>query len=254
MLNFFQMGLSIQETFLNLFVFLIALVFSFSIHEYMHAWMAYKCGDDTAKLKGRLTMRPLSHIDPIGFLMVFFVGFGWARPVPINPNKMTRFKNKNTSIRLVSLAGVSMNFLVCFVANLLLGFLTIFCLKTGRADILRYANPMTIPVMMSFLDVILLIAIGLLTYLTWLNLILMAFNLLPLPPLDGYRFLESFFPLPLKAKAQVYEKYAYTIFLILILIGYTTDISILGWIINKVTMPVEFILDNVTRFLFGIFL
>src|SRR5659263_160070 len=103
----FRSGLSGSELVIMGCILVIVLVFSLSIHEIMHGYVAFRLGDDTAKMQGRLTLNPLAHLDPFGTLMMLIAGFGWAKPVPVNYGKLTRFKNRYVSIRLVSIAGVT---------------------------------------------------------------------------------------------------------------------------------------------------
>ena len=142
-------------------VFLLAI----TLHEVAHAWVAYKCGDDTAKLLGRLTLSPIAHLDPVGSLVFIVssltagVGFGWAKPVPVNP---LRFRNWRRDDILVSLAGVIANLLQAVAWAILLRLSTRYLSGTmgAAADTLCFMGVM-------------------------LNVVLMVFNLLPIPPLDG---------------------------------------------------------------------
>ena len=93
------------------------MLLSLTMHEWGHAYAAYKCGDDTARNFGRMTLNPLKHIDPIGFLMVLIAGFGWAKPVPVNPRN---YRNYKTGEAIVSLAGVTMNFLLAIAFSIAL--------------------------------------------------------------------------------------------------------------------------------------
>ena len=170
----------------------ITLIIAFSVHEFSHAFMAWKFGDDTAKNQGRLTLNPMSHLDPIGTILIFIAGFGWARPVPVN-----RFYFKKPR-----LAGISVSF-AGPLSNLImacLGFIIWYGLvATGVSASLPSAVP-------DFLDIF----IG-------LNAVLFVFNLLPLPPLDGYRIVEDLMPIDVRAKMTQFEQYGTLIFLILVL-------------------------------------
>src|ERR1035437_711071 len=112
-------------------ILLIVLIFSLSIHEIMHGYVAYLMGDDTAKLQGRLTLNPLAHLDPLGTIMMLLAGFGWAKPVPVNYGRLTRFKDRSISIRLVSIAGVTANFLVAGISYLLSVVIAYIGIKSG---------------------------------------------------------------------------------------------------------------------------
>ena len=170
----------------------ITLIIAFSVHEFSHAFTAWKFGDDTAKNQGRLTLNPMSHLDPIGTILIFIAGFGWARPVPVN-----RFFFKKPR-----LAGISVSF-AGPLSNLILvciGYIIWYGLvATGVSASLPSAVP-------DFLNIF----IG-------LNAVLFIFNLLPLPPLDGYRIVEDLMPIDVRAKMTQFEQYGTLIFLILVL-------------------------------------
>jgi Zn-dependent protease len=140
----------------------IPLLYSIILHELAHGWMAYQMGDPTAKRAGRLSLNPLRHLDPIGTFMLFMVGFGWARPVPVN---FSLLRNRRGAMIAVSAAGVIINMLVAFTAILLDRLLTPS--SSGLPGDLLY-------------------------YLAQINIILAAFNLIPLPPLDGSKILMGF--------------------------------------------------------------
>ncbi|PAQ15287.1 site-2 protease family protein [Bacillaceae bacterium SAOS 7] len=167
---------------------IIALVVAFTFHEFAHAFVAYKFGDDTAKEQGRLTLNPVSHLDPIGTIFILIAGFGWARPVPVNRRN---FQNPRLAGILVSFAGPLSNFIIALIAFGLMFFLV----------------PAGIPPF--FVD--------LLQMMVWLNLVLFVFNLLPFPPLDGYRIIEDLAPPATRVKLTQYEQYGVLIFLIIVI-------------------------------------
>ena len=166
-----------------------AVFIGFSFHEFAHALAANAMGDDTAKLSGRLTLDPLSHIDPIGIIMLVRFRFGWAKPVPINP---ANFSNRKKGIILVSLAGPMMNFLIALI--------TLFIYAA-----LYYKFGFINEIVDSILINIYLINIG-----------LGIFNLIPLPPLDGSKILAGFLPVKLEYSFYKYERYSYILLLFLI--------------------------------------
>lgn len=137
------------------FILAILLLYSVIAHEVAHGWVAHLFGDDTAKSYGRLTLNPISHIDPLGALMLFLVGFGWAKPVPVD---FYRLKNYRLGLIAVSLAGC--------LANILIAIIGIFVLQ------LPFVNAGSMPELV-------------LENLVRVNIILGAFNLIPIPPLDG---------------------------------------------------------------------
>ena len=153
--------------------FLIAVVFSLSIHEYAHAKVAFNNGDDTAKLMGRLSINPLRHFDMLGGICLLLFGFGWAKPVPVNPIK---FKEYRKGIFLVSIAGVLTNFIISFFS---VGFCCLFYYFISICEI-------------EFLYYICFFLYFLFSFLATINLSLCLFNLLPIYPLDGFNIINSF--------------------------------------------------------------
>lgn len=141
----------------------IALVISLSVHEFAHAYTAMKCGDPTPKYAGRVTLNPAAHLDPLGTLMIFVAHFGWGKPVPVNQNNL---RNPRWHMLLVSLAGPLSNFILALISAFLMKMFWF-----------------NLPSLRSFFQV-----------LTQLNVILMVFNLLPIPPLDGSKVILALFP------------------------------------------------------------
>lgn len=167
-----------------------------SFHEFSHGLAAYLMGDNTAKDAGRLTIDPRSHIDILGFITLLVAGFGWAKPVPINPWK---FKKRRAGTIIVSLAGPIM--------NLFLAFITLFIVFSFQ--IFGWEN-----------QILLNIVLG----VYYVNISLFVFNLLPIPPLDGSKILASVLPDQLEGKFYAMEKYSY---LILIMLIVTKTLSII---------------------------
>ena len=151
---------------------IITLLIAFTVHEFAHAWTANYFGDTTAKANGRLTLNPAAHLDLFGSLMLLFAGFGWAKPVPVNPYTLRR--RSPSAMMWVSLAGPLSNLMLAVVAAI-----------PFRLDIIPYVGnwPGFLPTPMEFIYQFILI-----------NLLLMVFNLIPLAPLDGEKVLEFFLP------------------------------------------------------------
>lgn len=168
-------------------------------HELAHGLTAYWLGDPTAKNAGRLTLNPIRHIDPVGFLFMLVFRFGWAKAVPINP---MNFKNRKRDTILVSIAGVTVNFIIAMILG----------------AVLVYGN-------ITNETVIDILGIGM-----WYNIMLGVFNLLPFPPLDGSKVVASLLPVKIEYYFYKYERYFYIILLGLI----ATDMvqRILGPLVN----------------------
>ena len=169
----FSSAYSAVEKILLLIAFLLSATLAICLHEFAHGFAAYKLGDPTAKINGRLTVNPLSHFEPIGLLMFLLVGFGFARPVPINPYN---FRNYRKGMLITAFAGVTANLLQAIVGfGLMIGF--------GYAYFTTEAT--------GALSYLLFFLFNFSLYLTLLNAVLIAFNLLPIYPLDGFRVVES---------------------------------------------------------------
>lgn len=194
---------------------LVTLLIAFTIHEWAHALVALAFSDDTAKNQGRLSLNPLVHIDLFGMLMILIAGFGWAKPTPVNRFKL---KKRRLGSVLVSLAGPISNLLLAIVG---VGLYALFL----NYSFFTYGS-ITETFLMIFVE---------------LNLVLFVFNLIPIPPLDGYQILVEFLPMSARVKLEPVERYAMLIFLIIAL----TPIS------NFTIQP---IFDTVIPFVFKIIL
>jgi Zn-dependent protease len=145
------------------FIFIaIPLLYSIILHELAHGWVAYKMGDSTAKWMGRLSLNPIRHIDPIGTVMLFVFGFGWAKPVPVNFNNLRDFRK---GLIFVSAAGITANIILAFISLFLLRLLAISPFHTASEVLYYFAQ---------------------------INIMLASFNLIPIPPLDGSKILMGF--------------------------------------------------------------
>ena len=187
---------------------MVVLLLAISAHEAAHAWMSYKFGDDTARLLGRITLNPVAHTDIIGTLLIPIIGFiaaasggrffllGWGKPTPVNPR---RWRQKDLANVMVSLAGIMANLLIAAIA------FAILKLRFRWADYL--SDGLLEPVFM-FLDLLLT-----------MNISLAVFNLLPFPPLDGSKVLETFLPESMQGVLAVLEQYGYLILMVLMYMG-----------------------------------
>jgi len=172
-----------------------AIVVAFTLHEFMHASVADKLGDPTPRLQGRLSLNPIMHIDPIGFLMVILMGFGWAKPVNINSANFTNPKKANI---LVSVAGPLTNLALAF---LFYGFFYF------SADLTVMQNPVFVGIYRPFI---------------YINLMLFAFNILPIPPLDGFHVIENVIHYQNYQTIMTLRRYG---FIILIVLGFLGVLS-----------------------------
>ena len=186
---------------------LIAITF----HEFAHAYAATKLGDDTPRLQGRLNLNPLSHLDPVGSLMLLFAGFGWGKPVQVNPRNYDRRMSMEKADAIVSIAGPLMNFFLALI------FTIIYC------AIIKFVNPVTI-----MTSKVLQVIISMVLYTISINVGLGVFNLLPVPPLDGSKIIKPLLPYNIKNWFESNEQIFRIVFVALWIFG------ILGTIISPV--------------------
>jgi Zn-dependent protease len=193
---------------------MVVLLFAISAHEAAHAWMSNRFGDDTARLLGRITLNPAAHIDPIGTLLIPIAGFilgsmggpvaripliGWGKPTPVNP---LRWRNKDLANVMVSAAGIMANLFLAICAFTIIKVLLMTGSFTSIPESLQ--EPVTI-----FLQ-----------YLLIMNVSLAVFNLLPFPPLDGSKILETFLPASAQPILELMERFGFIILMLLIYVGF----------------------------------
>ena len=209
----------------------LAVVISMVLHEIAHGYVALWNGDPTAKVNGRLSLNPLAHFDAIGFIMLMTVGFGYAKPVPVNPGN---FKNRKRGIFTVAIAGVTVNLILAFLSC---GFLMLmyFLARITGEGAARVFNGFA----------------GFFSIMTRLNLNLVFFNLLPIHPLDGFRVIEAFTRYNNRA-VQFFRKYGQYFFLSLVGISIIVDIFNFPFWLDPLGMYISYCREGVL-WLFGKF-
>jgi len=175
------------------------LILSLSFHEWAHAWSAYKLGDDTASMQGRLTLNPLAHIDLLGTILLPLMGipFGWAKPVPVNPLRFRRTVTMKTGMMITAGAGPAANVALAVVCTVLYGLMM-------RFNLLRVRDG-AVAIMLGQAIV--------------LNVLLAVFNLLPIPPLDGSRIADGLMPYRLRPQWEQFSRYGAFLLLGVIIFG-----------------------------------
>ena len=187
---------------------MIVLLVALTLHEFAHAWSATQFGDNTPDMNGRLTLNPLAHLDPVGSLMLIFAGFGWAKPVPVNPYLLQR--RSPAALMWVSLAGPFSNFLLAIIAAI--------PFRTGwlsLADVYRQGAFFPSAAQIAFEFVI-------------VNLALMLFNLIPVAPLDGDKIAEYFLPPSMARYLEMIRPYGPMILIIIVFVLPYLGIDIIG--------------------------
>lgn len=206
-----------MTSFTDLLITVPAVLLALTFHEYAHGLMAYRLGDPTAKQQGRLTLNPLSHLDPVGTLLLIFASFGWAKPVPVNP--MYFQGDRVRGMMVVSLAGPFTNFLMAYLSALLLGFM-----QRGWIPYNEIIGNFTV------------------TFI-YINLVLAVFNLIPVPPLDGSKILAGLVPRSIGMKIYALEQYGPLILLLLVI---TKAANMILWPIVQAAANLIFLATGVS--------
>lgn len=216
-----------QEDILKYGVKLIIIFLVIPIHEFAHAWAATKLGDNTPEYQGRLTLNPIAHIDPIGAICIFFTGFGWGKPVQVNPLK---FKKYRKGMALTAAAGPIMNVIIGFIGIIFYKIIYALSLTHDSEALVWLCTIMW--------------------YFTIINVGLAAFNLLPVPPLDGSKILGYFLPPKWEKLIYDYQLYISLGFLLLLVTG-ALDRPLgavqngMFWILDKMTFWVDLIIKAI---------
>lgn len=184
---------------------ILTMLIAFTVHEFAHAWTAWKFGDTTAYEQGRVTLNPMAHLDWFGALFLIVAGFGWAKPVPV---RSSRFKRPRLMSVIVTAAGPISNLLLAFVV-----LLVVYAL--GAAGALNFGSEATVNTIATFMQ-----------YWLHINVILFLFNLIPLPPLDGYRIVEQFAPLRWRIKMAQNEQWGIFVFLLLVFLPPLREVTV----------------------------
>lgn len=211
---------------LDILLTLPAVIIAITFHEFAHAFVADKLGDTTPRSQGRLTLNPLKHLDPVGFVLLMFAHVGWGKPVEINPNNFTSNKSKSACEALVSLAGPVMNFIIAIISTV------IYYALYKYAPANEFA--ISILITLSYLTAIINIGIG-------------VFNLIPLPPLDGEKIFRHI--LPYKAQ-QWLDRNSYILNMIFLLLWF---FGLLGVVVSPVINVVYKGIFTVVSAIFGLF-
>lgn len=209
--------------------FMVAILTGLAFHEFCHAWAANELGDDTAARQGRLTLNPLAHLDPIGSVLLLLFGFGWAKPTPVNPWRLKNGPRRGNA--MVAFAGPASNFVFAAIAALPIRLgLVESSFGTNIQAVIRYGNGE------DFVFLFLYFVIS-------LNVLLGIFNLIPLPPLDGFKVFTGILPRGMADGLERLAPYGPGILMALLVIGFVNPaLSPLGWLIN-------FVYDDVVAFI-----
>lgn len=202
---------TVEGALLGLVLTIPGVLIAITFHEFAHAFAADKLGDDTARREGRLSLNPLDHLDPVGSLLLLFAGFGWGKPVHVNPRNYTRKMSMEKGEAIVSIAGPLMNFLLAIVFTIA----TCITLKSTGSSIVFIGNQMAMIASSQTVEIVIQILITTVA----INIGLGVFNLIPLPPLDGSKVIMPFLPYNAKQFFINNEMIFYIVFVVIWLTG-----------------------------------
>jgi len=199
--------------------FIVTFMTGLAFHEFSHAWAAYEQGDDTAARQGRLTLNPVAHIDPLGAVLLLMVGFGWAKPTPFNPYRLS--KGPRWGSVIVAGAGPASNFFFAALAAL--------PIKLGLIDSITSFNNISNASGEQIIGLFLV-------FVAWINVILGVFNLIPIPPLDGFKVATGILPPNIARHLQALAPWGPGILMTLFVLSWVAppEYNILGWFIGGV--------------------
>lgn len=216
---------------LNLCYYLPCILLSLSAHEAAHAYAALKMGDESQRYRGRISLNPLDHVEPIGFLALLLTGFGWAKPVQVN---MYNFRDSRKGMAITAIAGPLANFILMIAAVILGGLCDLAIFKLGEG----------------FAETVFSVLSNFFFYLALLNVGLGLFNLIPIPPLDGSRVLGLILPDRIYYRVMQYERYGFLVLIGLLFIGnYIPKLDIIG---NWLYVARSFVLNGAYDIVYGI--
>ena len=213
-------GGSLVDVIIQLLLIMPIILFSLSLHETAHGYVAYKCGDPTAHNLGRLSLNPLRHLDPIGFLSMLLIGYGWAKPVPINARY---FRNPKRGMAITAAAGPLSNLLLGIVCTVLLALINVWSFR-------MQLNPDVAPILIRLAEY--LYTVFFLS--AYLNFAFAFFNLIPLPPFDGSRILFTFLPTKYYFSIMRYERQImFGLLITLFALSYAFNFSPAGFLAER---------------------
>ncbi len=212
-------SLSFTEMLIFLLIYAVAVLIALTFHEYAHGQVAAWLGDQTAREQGRLTLNPIAHLDPVGAILLLIIGFGWAKPVPVNPFHLRG--NRRRGMLLVAAAGPLMNMLLALIVMV-------------AFHIIGYSQGLVY----SFIGA-----------LVTININLAAFNLIPIPPLDGSKILAGFLP---RQKAFYLESFLDSYGMVILMVLVFTGLY--SWIMRPILYVVELIVNTLARLITGGFM